>query len=179
MTKRIALAAVVMLALGAVSRVGAKGRDVLVRFDGGIGVDPIGSVGGVQNQDGSFPEVFLNIVRGVRPAGGAWRIGDLRASVEADGRISVRGDGLLLAGGNRIGQSLQLQVGATLICEAAAPFVERVTANLVTLDVDGDFRIDDTLTPPPPSDCASPVLLIRTNGNGAWLAAGIPSLGRY
>jgi len=60
-----------------------------------------------------------------------------------------------------------------LICEATAPFVERNTAVTgVPLDADGDFRIDDTLNPAP-SDCASPVLLIRNTG-GVWFAAGIP-----
>ena len=39
----------------------------------------------------------------------------------------------------------------------------------------GDFRIDDTLNPAP-SECASPVLLIRTSSNGTWFAAGIPTL---
>jgi hypothetical protein len=44
--------------------------------------------------------------------------------------------------------------------------------NLVPLQPDGDFRIDDNLNPPPPAVCASPVLLIR-NPAGAWFAAGI------
>ena len=59
---------------------------------------------------------------------------------------------------------------ATLICEATAPFTLRDTG-LVPLELNGDFRIDDVLNPPP-ADCASPVLLIR-NPNGAWFAAGI------
>jgi hypothetical protein len=64
-------------------------------------------------------------------------------------------------------------VFATLICEAAAPFVERSTdLTGVALEADGDFRIDDVLVPAP-TDCASPVLLIRNTG-GAWFAAGIP-----
>jgi len=63
-----------------------------------------------------------------------------------------------------------------LICEAAAPFVERNTdQGGVPLDANGDFRIDDTLNPMP-SDCPSPVLLIRNTG-GVWFAAGIPKLG--
>jgi len=43
-------------------------------------------------------------------------------------------------------------VFATLFCEAAAPFVEHNTALTgVPLGPDGDFRIDDTLNPAPPS----------------------------
>jgi hypothetical protein len=45
----------------------------------------------------------------------------------------------------------------------------------VPLEANGDFRIDDVLTPRPPAVCASPVLLIR-NAGGAWFAAGIPKL---
>src|SRR5258706_347718 len=61
----------------------------------------------------------------------------------------------------------------TLICENVAPFVERNT-NPVPLAANGDFKIDDVLSPPPPpSSCATPVLLIRNAGNGNWFAAGI------
>ena len=84
--------------------------------------------------------------------------------------------GLLLAGGNNIGLNANQSVLATLICEAAAPFVQHSTAATgVALAADGDFRIDDVLSPPPPTPCASPVLLIRNLG-GAWFAAGIQDL---
>jgi hypothetical protein len=57
-----------------------------------------------------------------------------------------------------------------------APFVERSTAFTgVPLEPNGDFRIDETLNPAP-SECPSPVLLIRNTG-GVWFAAGIPKLG--
>jgi len=82
----------------------------------------------------------------------------------------------LLAGGNNIGLNANQSVFATLICEAAAPFVQHSTAATgVPLAADGDFRIDDVLSPPPPTPCASPVLLIRNLG-GAWFAAGIQDL---
>jgi hypothetical protein len=44
----------------------------------------------------------------------------------------------------------------------------------VSVQADGDFRIEDMLTPWPPTDCTFPVLLIRSAGNGNWFAAGIP-----
>jgi hypothetical protein len=68
---------------------------------------------------------------------------------------------------------------ATLICEAAAPFTLHSTpAPGVALAANGDFVIDDTLSPPVPDTCASPVLLIRTGsgGGGPWFAAGILKL---
>ena len=134
------------------------------------------SSGASRESDGTFPNVKQNIVRGVPPGAGPWRIGDLRAVVDLYGRIKVRGHGLLLASGNSIGQNANQRVFATLICEATAPFVERNTNVAgVALEADGDFRIDDILNPVP-SDCASPVLLLRHTG-GVWFAAGIAMLG--
>jgi hypothetical protein len=167
--------AVILLALGIVSHVSAQERNLIARFQGGIGVIPAQNGAGTVNGDGTFPNVRLNIVRGVNPGGGPWRIADLHAEVDAVGRIKVRGRGLLLASGNSIGQNANQSVFATLICEAAAPFVEHSTSSTVPLEPNGDFRIDDTLNPVP-VDCPSPVLLIR-NANGVWFAAGIPALG--
>ena len=170
-------AAVVLLALGIVAHVGAKGRDSLARFEGGIGVEPVSSFAAPLNADGTFQNVTRNFVRGVKSSAAIWRIADLRADVDTDGRLKVRGRGLLLGSGDSIGQNANQSVFATLICEAVAPFVERSTAAVgVPLEPNGDFRIDDTLNPAP-SDCLSPVLLIRSSGNGAWFAAGIPKLG--
>jgi hypothetical protein len=173
----------VVLALGLLAPVTAHEReqlryerDVLVRFDGGIGVIPVQNGAGTANPDGTLPNVKLNVVRGVPPGAGPWRIADLKADIDTDGRIRVRGRGLLLASTNSIGQNANQRVFATLICEAAAPFVERNTDIAgVPLDANGDFRIDDVLNPAP-SDCASPVLLIRNTG-GVWFAAGIAKFG--
>lgn len=168
-------AAMILLALGTVAGASAHERDSLARFEGGIGVAPVANVAGPVNADGTFPNVKQNVVRGVVPSG-PWRIADLRADVDAYGRITVRGRGLLLANGNSIGQNANASVFATLICEAAAPFVEHSTAVTgVKLDANGDFRIDDVLNPATPSACASPVLLIRNSANGTWFAAGLPS----
>jgi hypothetical protein len=149
--------------------------DALVRFEGGIGVHPVSNVAGLVNADGSFPNVTRNVVRGVNPAGQLWVIADLRATVKADGSIKVDGRGLLLAGGNAIGTNANASVFATLICETAS-FVERNTdAAGVPLQPNGDFRIDDILSPAP-NGCASPALLIRSAGNRTWFAAGIQKL---
>lgn len=162
----------VVLALGMNASLGAQQSDVLIRFEGGIGVQPVANVVQPPNADGTFANVSRNIVRKVAPAG-PWRIGDLRATVWTDGRIRVKGRGLLLAAGNSIGQNANQSVFATLICEGAEPFTERSTALAgVALDANGDFVIDDVLSPAP-FDCASPVLLIRAASNGTWFAAGI------
>jgi len=132
----------------------------LVRFDGGIGSQPLRS--------GGTP----NVVQGVNPGGIAWVIGDLRAVVRADGRISVDGRGLLLAGGNNVGTpGGPRDVSATLFCSGIAH-----DSDAAAVAANGDFRIDSPLYPAPADACASPVLLIRSNSNGvpgSWFAAGI------
>ena len=171
-------ATLVAIALAAVvGTVSMQARDLLVRFDGGIGVIPAANGAGPANADGTLPNVKLNVVRGVQPGAGPWRIADLHAEVDYYGHIRVRGRGLLLASSNSIGQNANQSVFATLICEASAPFIERSTSHTgVPLDVNGDFRIDDVLNPTP-SDCASPVLLIRNTTGSVWFAAGIPQFG--
>ena len=153
----------------------AAADDTLVKFRGGIGVIPVASGVGLA---ATAEVVNRNIVRGVQPAGQIWVISALTADVKSDGRIHVDGKGLLLGGGVLIGFTGNFSVFATLICEAAAPFIERSTNAVVgvALEPNGDFRIDDVLVPAPPADCASPVLLIRQVAppNNAWFAAGIP-----
>jgi hypothetical protein len=164
---------IVALTLGIGCSFAAAGGDSLVRFKGGIGVIPVSSA--VVNADGSSSSVNRNVVRGINPPGQIWVIADLRADISVDGHIRVDGKGLLLGGGNAIGGTAGQSVFATLICEAAAPFtLHNTTLTGVPLETDGDFQIDDVLTPAP-SECASPVLLIR-NVAGTWFAAGIPDL---
>jgi hypothetical protein len=171
--KRVVLVLILTALAGSVR---TQARDLLVRFDGGIGVIPAATGAGPANADGTLPNIKQNVVRGVPPGAGPWRIADLHVEVDIDGRIRVRGRGLLLASGNSIGQNANQSVFATLICEATMPFVERNTSRTgVPLDSNGDFRIDDVLDSVP-AECASPVLLIRNLG-GMWFAAGIPRLG--
>ena len=143
--------------------------DTLVTYKGGIGADSVSS------------PATTNIVRGVQPPAQLWAIADLSAQVTVDGHIRVDGRGLVFAGVNTIGTALvvtptggtaTLNVFATLICENVPPFVERNT-NPVPLAANGDFRIDDTLSPRPSAPCNTPVLLIRNSANRNWFAAGI------
>lgn len=149
--------------------------DTLVRFKGGIGVIPVTSGAGTAT---TATTVNRNIVRNIQPPGQIWTIGALDAKIKTNGDIKVEGKGLVLAGGNGIGRPpAGASVFATLICEAAAPFIEHsTTLTGVPLAPDGDFKIDDALVPIP-DGCASPVLLIRSANGGAWFAAGIPVLG--
>jgi len=151
-----------------------EAKDTLVRFKGGIGVIPISNV--VVAADGTIT-VNRNIVRGVNSPGQIWTIDDLFARVKTTGEIKMDGRGLVLAGGNNIGTPpAGTSVFASLLCGATGTTVHSSGASGVPLEANGDFRIDDVLDPPPPADCANPVLLIRSVNGGNWFAAGIPDL---
>ena len=159
------LVALVALAIAGIAS--AQENEDLI-FRGAIGVIPVTGVA-------ANGAVNLNVVRGVNPAG-PWRIADLDADVRSDGHIRVKGRGLLLAAGNGIGTNAGASVFATLFCGPAAT-ASAHSSNRVALEADGDFRIDDLLSPAPPTACDTPVLLIRNGaGSGVWFAAGIPEL---
>jgi hypothetical protein len=116
--------------------------------------------------------VVANDVRGVQPGGRPWVIGKLRAAVRPDGSISVKGEGLVLGGGNAVGTpAIPRQVVATLFCGAT-----ELNSAAVDLDANGDFVIRSPLSGVLPNPCATPTLLIRNFAAGAagpWFAAGI------
>jgi len=153
----------------------ATADDSLVNFDGGIGVDPVSGI--------TSNAPALNVVRGIPPGGFPWVIKRLRADVQVDGQIHVDGRGLLLSGGNVLGTNGGQKVMALLFCGTPGANGSLGTATAhssdpagVPLEMNGDFRIDDFLTPTPPAPCENPVLLIATPGVHHWFAAGIPDL---
>ena len=132
----------------------------LVSFSGGIGVIPTGSTN--------------TTVQGIAAAGQIWVIRDLAADVKQDGKIRVDGRGLLLGAGNAVGTNANASVFATLFCADDGDLQHSSNPAGVPLEMNGDFRINDTLSPVPPNPCTSPVLLIRSAGSLSWFAAGIP-----
>lgn len=163
----IAFGLLLALVLG-VSGMASAQESTDLKFRGAIGVIPVTGVAA----DGS---ATLNVVRSVNPAG-PWRIADLSADVNSEGRIRVKGRGLLLAAGNGIGTNAGASVFATLFCGAAKTATAH-SSNPVALDADGDFRIDEIVSPVPPTSCDTPVLLIRNaSGGGVWFAASTPEL---
>jgi|tagenome__1003787_1003787.scaffolds.fasta_scaffold20921250_3 hypothetical protein len=159
--------AVALLIVAAAGIAAAQDTTALL-FKGGIGVQPITGVSATGT-------VNLNLVRGVSPAG-PWRIGSLNAAVTPSGRIIAVGRGLLLAAGNGIGTNGGQKVHVTLFCGTAATATAHSSnAAGVALEPNGDFAIDDVLSPQPPVSCTNPVLLVR-NAGGLWFAAGIQQL---
>lgn len=157
------LAGVMLLFMLATDQV--RAADMSLRFDGGIGSQPLAA--------GAVP----NAVFGVNPGGRPWVIDRLNADIGVDGRVRVDGRGLLLAGGNAIGTGGGQTVRARLICGGVFHDSDETFA----LDARGDFHIGGFLTPRPPTPCATPVLLIinvpaAAGVAPAWFAAGIPKL---
>ncbi len=139
--------------------------DQLLSFSGGIGVDPVSGI--------AAGAPAPNVVRKVGPGGVPWTIAKLTANIDVSGRIQVRGRGLLLAGGDGIGTNGNQSVHAILFCGPAATATAHSTpAAGVPLAANGDFSIDDSLSPAPPNPCTTPVLLIA-NPAPRWFAAGI------
>jgi hypothetical protein len=171
--KKVLGLGLVLVAFVALSAFGyGKRENSLVRFRGAIGADPISNV--VVSATG-VTTVSPNTVRGVPPPGQIWRIADLDANVSNDGHIRARGHGVLLGGGNGIGTNGGQSVFATLFCgPASSASASSSNQAGVALESDGDFTIDDVLSPLPPNSCETPVLLIRTAaGAHPWFAAGI------
>ena len=102
------------------------------------------------------------------------RIRDLAADVKVGGLIQINGRGLLLGAGDAVGSNGNASVFATLFCANDGNVQHSSNLAGVKLEVNGDFSIDDKLSPAPLNTCASPVLLIRVTGTGGWFAAGIP-----
>jgi hypothetical protein len=133
----------------------------LVRFDGGIGSQPLKA------------GALVNDVLGVPPGGIPWVISRLNADVGIDGSITVDGRGLLLAGGANVGRTGGQRVRARLFCGGAPAGDAPPAGQEVLLDPNGDFRITGFLNQTPPGECTNSILLI-VNAGGAWFAAGIP-----
>jgi hypothetical protein len=156
--RKIAMLIALAFAMGAIAQ--SAQAQSLVRFSGGIGDISTGSTS--------------TTVRGVPAAGQIWVIRDLTADVKQGGNIRIDGRGLLLGAGNTVGSNGNASVFATLFCADDGNVQHSSTLAGVPLETNGDFRIDDTLSPAPPTQCTSPVLLIRVVGPGSWFAAGIP-----
>ena len=154
---------------------GAVKPTAVLKFSGGIGVDPLTAAG-------SPGADTLNVVRGINPGGRAWVIRKLEATVDADASIVVKGKGLLFSSGDVIAtRGAVAQVVATLACGPANGSAARFSSAPAPLDTAGNFTIKGKLydganfaTLPRP--CENPQLLIRgfgDSGPGGWFAAGI------
>src|SRR3954451_21285694 len=103
--------AAALIALAALIPAPARAAEPLVRFDGGIGSQPLRAGAAV------------NTVRGLSPGGLPWVISELHVTVRTDAQANVEGRGLLLAGGDGIATPAGQSVRARLFCAAGAAAV--------------------------------------------------------
>jgi len=187
--------AVLAMAAGLLAAPVASADSGMLRFEGAVGSAPVGRInnnGTAADPTDDYPEV--NSIFGVTPGGAPWTIARFKADIRPDGRVSARGEGLLLSGGNNFGnRGGPRNVGVSLFCRAAPVAPATAGAQIgpfnsppVALDENGDFAVKGMLTDatgaPPPIPCGDtidnrPVLLIRTVGTtgvfGSWFAGGI------
>ncbi|MFM2065526.1 MAG: hypothetical protein RLZZ584_435 [Pseudomonadota bacterium] len=162
-----------ILALAGLTGTGAAwAGDDFLKFDGAIGVDPVGGFTSITIGTTTFDAITRNTVLGVPPGGRPWVLRKFKARIGADGQVVARGSGLLFGGGDLIGtRGGVTQVALTLFCSGIAHHTAPVP-----LDTNGNFTVKDTLLSPPPNPCNSPVLLVRNANNGVlggWFAAGV------
>src|SRR5260370_29451720 len=82
----------------------SEAEDTLVKFDGGIGVNPVSNAPG---PGADAATVTRNIVRGVQPAA-LWVIHNLKAEAKDDGRTAVDARGPVFASRDTIWTTLVL-----------------------------------------------------------------------
>ncbi|HEY7355486.1 MAG TPA: hypothetical protein VH590_03435, partial [Ktedonobacterales bacterium] len=109
-------------------------------------------------------------IAGIAPGGQPWVLKSGHANLSKDGQLEVSVEGLLF-GPNATpplpGTTGPLKVvGASVVC-ANGPVV--VTSDAVTFTADGNAHIHQRVSLP--AQCVGPIVLIRANGNGPWLAA--------
>src|SRR5437867_2560564 len=106
-------------------------------------------------------------IRGVNGAGAPWVVSEGQTRLDADGRLRVEVEGLVLAGSftNPVAN-----IRASLTCEGTNVVA---TTGAVPLSVpDGDAKIDEMISLP--ASCVGPIVLVRISGAagpGSWLAA--------
>src|SRR6478736_9848651 len=129
--KKISMLIALVFVMGAIAQ-SALAQN-LVRFSGGIGDIPTGATN--------------TTVRGVAAAGQIWVIRDLAADVRENGSIRIDGRGLLLGAGDAVGSNGNASVFGTLFCANDGNMPHSTKLEGVPLEVNGDFRIDDKLSP--------------------------------
>ena len=116
-----------------------------------------------------------NLVGNIGGGGQPWSTLGGRAKVDlAKSRVDFEVDGLVLAGGNTIGNPGAVnQVMGTVVCDAGTAAQQVRDTPTVTLSPQGDAEFSGTTITPIPSTCNSSnvVFLVRIPA-GRWIANG-------
>ena len=116
-----------------------------------------------------------NLVGNIGGGGQPWSTLGGRAKVNlAKSQVNFEVDGLVLAGGNTIGNPDGVnQVKGTIVCDAGTPAQQVRDTPLVTLSPQGDAEFSGTTTLPIPTTCnpTNVVFLVRIAAD-RWIANG-------
>jgi len=160
------LAGLTVLALALVATVGASAHDGNKSDHGGKQAEH----GNAIFSSSLAPSLPTDpAIDGVAPGGVPWVIDRSTARVQADGRVRVKIEGLVIPiahGTLPAGTALPVTtVSASVVCAGGAT----ATTAAEPISEDGDARIDDTVALP--SSCLAPVVLVHPNGGaGAYIA---------
>ena len=160
------LAGLTVLALALVATVGASAHDGNKSDHGGKQAEQ----GNAIFSSSLAPSLPTDpAIDGVAPGGVPWVIDRSTARVQADGRVRVKIEGLVIPiahGTLPAGTALPVTtVSASVVCAGGAT----ATTAAEPISEDGDARIDDTVALP--SSCLAPVVLVHPNGGaGAYIA---------
>jgi hypothetical protein len=110
-------------------------------------------------------------IRGVHGGGIPWAIDEAKVDLGADGRLTVKVEGLVLASGPSAGTNPITQFRAVVSCEtidgAGAATTSNVSTDPFPANGAGDSKIEADLSLPSP--CFAPVVFV-TSPTGAWFA---------
>lgn len=153
-------------ALALVATVGASAHDGKGDHDG----NKKASQGNATFRSALAPSLPTDpAIDGVTPGGVPWVIDRGSARIQADGRVRVEIEGLVIpiAHGTLPADTARpvTTVSASVMCAGGAS----ATTGSVPISEDGDARIDDSVDLP--STCLAPVVLVHPNGGaGAYIA---------
>ena len=115
-----------------------------------------------------------NLVGNIPGGGQPWSTLDGRANVELAGsRIEFEVRGLVLAGGNTVGNPGAINmVKGTLVCDAGTPAQVIVDTPLVPLNARGDAEFSGAVTPIPASCTPNNTVFLVRIAADRWIANG-------
>ncbi|HEX5468885.1 MAG TPA: hypothetical protein VFW80_07540 [Gaiellaceae bacterium] len=110
-----------------------------------------------------------NPIRGVNGGGIPWVIDSAHGKLNADGRLRVEVDGLVLATtGVNPSPTFEAIVSCMSVDTAGQPSTVNVSTNPLPATPTGDAKIDATVSLPSP--CIAPIVFVASGG-GSWFAA--------
>ena len=169
MTRRMRtrfLVGLVAFALALMATVGASAHD----GKGGDDHDGKAAQGNAAFSSSLAPSLPTDpSIDGVAPGGVPWVIDRGTARVQANGRVRVEVEGLVIPVAHGTFPAGTARPVTTVTASVACAGGATATTKSVPLSSDGDARIDDSVDLP--STCLAPVVLVHPNGGaGAYIA---------